>query len=453
MKYREILDEIKPKKSEKEKIETLCKTLIDNINDIAKKENIPVEATLVGSVAKGTWLSGKADIDIFLPFPLATPEDELREKGLYLGHECIKKVGGKAEEKYAAHPYVTGHIQGYEVDFVPCYKIKDANQLRSAVDRTLLHTKYIQENLDEEKKDEVLLLKKFMEGIETYGSEFKVGGFSGYLCELLILYYDSFENVLKAASNEWRPGYVIDIENYGTSRKFRDPLIVIDPVDKNRNVASALTMQKMTEFIVAARNFLENPKKDYFYPVKLKVSKEELKKEIKKRGSRIVAVIFKHPKLPADTLYPQLKKTEMSIKKHLNKEGFKVLRSGHWSNEEDLGFLIFEFEVWRLPKYKKHFGPKFWIKKHYYRFLRKYGKENVWVEKDRVVSRRKRKNYKVESYIKELLKSGKIRVGKDIKNYVSKSKVMNETEFLDYVPKQSLEFLKKFLNPGIHLWR
>lgn len=68
MKYREILDEIKPKKSEKEKIETLCKTLIDNINDIAKKENIPVEATLVGSVAKGTWLSGKADIDIFLPF-------------------------------------------------------------------------------------------------------------------------------------------------------------------------------------------------------------------------------------------------------------------------------------------------------------------------------------------------------------------------------------------------
>lgn len=83
-------------------------------------------------------------------------------------------------------------------------------------------------------------------------------------------------------------------------------------------------------------------------------------------------------------------------------------------------------------------------KKHYYRFLRKYGKENVWVEKDRVVSRRERKNYKVESYIKELLKSGKIRVGKDIKNYVSKSKVMNETEFLDYVPKQSLEFLKNF---------
>ena len=70
--------------------------------------------------------------------------------------------------------------------------IENAEQLKSAVDRTILHTHYIKKNLKENQINDVLILKKFMEGIETYGSEFKVGGFAGYLCELLILEYGTF---------------------------------------------------------------------------------------------------------------------------------------------------------------------------------------------------------------------------------------------------------------------
>lgn len=56
-------------------------------------------------------------------------------------------MNGVASEHYASHPYVTSEIDGFEVDFVPCYNIENGSQLKSAVDRTILHTKYIQNTL------------------------------------------------------------------------------------------------------------------------------------------------------------------------------------------------------------------------------------------------------------------------------------------------------------------
>ena len=41
-------------------------------------------------------------------------------------------------------------------------------------------------------------------------------------------------------------------------------MVAVDPVDKNRNVAAALTLQKMSEFIVASENFIANPSEEYF---------------------------------------------------------------------------------------------------------------------------------------------------------------------------------------------
>ena len=102
------------------------------------------------------------------------------------------------------------------------------------------------------REDDVLLLKQFMKGIGVYGSELKVGGFSGYLAELLVLCYGSFAGVLQAAirleaGNVHRPGRA-------SGKKTHDePLVVVDPVDPNRNVAAALTLDKMFQFAAASR--------------------------------------------------------------------------------------------------------------------------------------------------------------------------------------------------------
>lgn len=141
--------------------------------------------------------------------------------------------------------------------------------------------------------------------VNTYGANYKVSGFSGYLCELLILKYHSFEEVLKAASYKWHKHYKIDLENYGTSNKFKDPLIAIDPVDKNRNVAAALSMQKFSEFIVASRNFLDNPNESYFQEKEIQTSKEYLLGEFEKETRNVTYYHLKYLNFPQTLFIPR----------------------------------------------------------------------------------------------------------------------------------------------------
>lgn len=456
--FNNILKVIKPTKEENEKVKSLSDKLINIINRIANKNNIDAEAVLVGSVAKGTWLSGKADVDIFIKFPLSTSEADLKKLGLELGHNCIEEMQGEHELRYASHPYITGFIEGFEIDFVPCYIIKSAEELKSAVDRTILHTEYVKANLKEKQKDEVLLLKKFMGSIHTYSAEFKVGGFSGYLCELLIIHYGSFLDVLKAASKEWRPNYKIDIENYGTAELFSEPLVVIDPTDKNRNVAAALKLQKMSEFIVASRNFLDDPKEGYFFDKDIAANKNEIKTEFESRETKTLLIRFKPPEVPADALYPQIKKTENSLRGVLEREDFKVFNTDSWTDESQNVIILLEMEIWKLPQVKKHSGPFVWSKGHQHKFMEKYGAKS-YVEENRWVAEIDRKYKNVEPFLNNILvenKIGFLKFGKHLKaEILKKYEIVDILEFLDSPDcnEDMMLFFYEYLNKNVYLWR
>jgi tRNA nucleotidyltransferase (CCA-adding enzyme) len=456
--YDTVLEDIKPTEPEKKKVKDLGDKLIHIINKLAVKEGITAEAVLVGSVAKGTWLAGKADIDLFIKFPLNTEEKYLKKWGLTLGHKCIEMMNGRAEERYASHPYVTGFINGCEIDFVPCYIIADSSQLKSAVDRTIPHTEYVKRNLKPKQADEVMLLKKFMGSVGTYGSEFKVGGFSGYLCELMVLRYGSFQGVLEAVRDSWKPGCIIDLENYGTAELFDDPLIAVDPVDKNRNVAAALNLQKMSEFVVAAGNFLKNPSKEYFYPKNLKFDLVLIKEEFEKRGTKTFLLTFRPPEIPADAVYPQIKKTEKSMAQVVEREGFLVLGSDSWTDENEKAVILLELETWKLPRVKKHLGPFVWSKDHQERFLEKY--DNLaWVEGDRWVVEVPRKYENAEYFLNDILaenKIGYLQFGKHLKAEILKNhEIIDMSEFLESekCDDNILEFLYMYLNRSELLWR
>ncbi|TMS42210.1 MAG: CCA tRNA nucleotidyltransferase [Methanobacterium sp.] len=457
MNYPDIIKDIKPKKWEKKEVEELSSHLINVINDIASKKNIDAEAVLVGSVAKDTWLSGNADVDIFIKFPLKTSESYLKEKGLYLGSECMRKMGGSTEYRYASHPYVTGLIKTFEIDFVPCYDIRNTKKIKSAVDRTIPHTEYVKNNLIPGKADEVLLLKKFMDNINAYGSEFKVGGFAGYLCELLIIHYGTFLNVLKYAADEWKPGYQIDMENYGTANLFTEPLIVVDPVDPHRNVAAALSLQTLSEFVVASRNYLENPSTTYFYDKEIQANQDEVKKEFEERGTKTLILHFRAPDIPADALYPQIKKTANSIVSVVERSGFKTWGSDYWTDEKDEIIILLEFEIWKLPQVKKHHGPPVWSKEHGANFQEKYGKK-VWIEGDQWVVDVDREYTEVDDLLKAVLsmeKFGLLKFGKHIKGSILNwYELMDVKEFLAHnkVEEGVLEFLYKYLHKNLNLW-
>ncbi len=454
MDYKAILEDIKPTEDEKREIDEVSSRLMKYLQDTCDNEGIDAKVALVGSVAKNTALKGKSDIDIFVAFPLDTDKQYLKDTGLKLAHKCCDEFESTPEHHFASHPYVTTYIEGYEVDIVPCYAINDGKDLKSAVDRTILHTRYIKANLSKNQEDEVLLLKRFMAMTGTYGSEFKVGGFAGYLCELLILNYDTFENTLKEAI-KWQYGHTIDLGCYGTSNLFKDPLIVIDPTDKNRNVGAALRLDKMAEFIQSARNYIFSDNKEaYFYPLKRNLVKEEIIDEFKKRNGDLIAIRFNIPDMPLDTLHPQLKKTCEALERKLNDEEFNVFKADYWSDEVLTGVILLEMASSKLNDIKVNVGPKVFINQACENFTSKYGRENCYIQGDFLVHTQKREFSDACDLIRHIFTTehiGLIKVGKNLKKTI-----INTYEFIEISEIDDelfLEFLDDFINPGQHIVR
>ena len=349
-----VLEKIKPTAEEIESIDNAASALKKTVEDYVKEHGIDVEVRFVGSYAKGTYLSDP-DIDLFLLFPETVPQKELEIIGLSVG-EALMKDG---EKMYSEHPYTRGKYLGMDVDLVPSYAIKTTDRLRTAVDRTPFHTRYIADNLKDAQKDEVRLLKKFMKGIAVYGAEPNTRGFSGYLCELLVLHYGSFLKVLEGVSG-WKEGTIITLDKKGPP--IMGPLVVYDPVDQKRNVASAVHLDTMALFIVAAKSYLSSPSEKFFFPIDREpYSREKIQNLSDTNGSRIVSVIFDRPDSIEDNLYSQLWKTRYALTRKLNDFDYNVLRAVHEMYDKKLE-IVFELERDMVSKTYKHTGPPVWVK-------------------------------------------------------------------------------------------
>jgi tRNA nucleotidyltransferase (CCA-adding enzyme) len=427
-----VLKRVIPTHAESLKIKSVAEELKSKCADTIKKLGINAEPILVGSVAKGTYLK-KPDIDIFIMFPKDTKRVVLEKYGLKIGEMVLK-----GERKYAEHPYTTGIYKGYEVDIVPCYKIKKTSEKMSAVDRTPFHTKYIIENLKEKQKNDVRLLKQFMKGVGVYGAEASVQGFSGYLSELLILEYRNFNSLIKEGGY-WKRRIMIG----GNAERFDEPMVFVDPVDENRNVASALSNEKLSLFIHACREYIKNPGIEFFFPKKPKpLSKKQILKMMNERGTGFVALIFDKPDIIDDNLYPQLRKCEKSIVRLCTENDFKVIDSGFHINNEI--FMIFELESLKLPNMKKHYGPMIFMSNA--KEFREKWKKNVftkpYIEKNRWVVNIKRKYPDVKNLLNEKITG--LSIGRDVlksvrkkfrvvegKNIVTKKYLLGLTMFMD----------------------
>ena len=125
--------------------------------------------------------------------------------GLKFGKNIINELDGSYRIEYAQHPYTRGVVNGIHIDIVPCYEIKSGERIKSAVDRTPLHVEYLNKNMTKNFSDDVRLLKQLCVANKIYGADSKTQGFSGYVCELLIIKYKKFFNVLKNVVREYFP--------------------------------------------------------------------------------------------------------------------------------------------------------------------------------------------------------------------------------------------------------
>jgi len=356
----EVLKRVTPTASEREHVLSLAENLVEKVREEAKKKGVEAEVRVEGSVAKNTWLRDCPEIDVFIRVPTTMPREAFGTVCLEIAKRATE--GYRQIERFAEHPYLEAVTDdGVWVNVVPCYRVKRGEWI-SATDRTPFHTDYVKPLLDEQKGGEARLLKRFMKGIGVYGAEIKVGGFSGYLCELLVLNYGSFTKVLRAAA-DWKEKTVIDYEGHyerkdDAKKFFEEPFIMVDPVDKRRNVAAAVRKEKLDEFIAASRAFLKTPDLKFFYPPQTEALKpKELVNKINTRGSAIVFISFEACPAVPDILWGQLYKSQRALRKLIQKNDFTVLRDGVWSNEKNLNIFVFEVENRFLPNMKQHIGP------------------------------------------------------------------------------------------------
>ena len=349
----EVIDMIRPSEEEVRRINDAADSLMLEVKDYISRNDIDVSVRYVGSFSKGTYLQDP-DLDLFLMFPETTPKDEIVRIGLKMGEEIID-----GKRMYAEHPYTTGTFQGVEVDMVPCYHITSTEKLLTPVDRSPFHTDYVLSKVDAHMCDEIRLMKRFMKGIGTYGAEPNTRGFSGYMCELITIYYGGFIDAIIAAA-EWREGVTIVLEKKGPPMVA--PIVLYDPVDPRRNVASAVHIDTFAEFVVACRNYLKNPTKEFFFPNRRRpLSADEIRKKTELHGTRLITVMFDRPEINEDNLHSQEWRTQNAMAKKLDAFSFNVLRAVHTMTDDKI-VIVLELERDTLSKTHKHIGPPVWVK-------------------------------------------------------------------------------------------
>lgn len=359
----EVLAKLKPSPEDEAHIRETVDLLVKKVMAAKAASGADIRLYLVGSIAKGTHLRNP-DADLFLLFDPKVPREELERIGLAIGKEAVT-----GREHYAEHPYIKGEFMGLRVDIVPAYRIVDSSQKMTAVDRTPFHTEFVNANLRPELRDDVRLLKAFMKGIGAYGADSKTMGFSGYLCELLIIKYGGFAKCLADASR-WRQGIRLEIGEK-TDRKFDSPLTFIDPVDPARNVSSAVSTDCMATFIAASRDYISAPKIEFYFPNPMKTLQvAEIKRLTAERGTALLLTMPK-PDLIDDILYPQLHKFEKNITLFLEGQGFGVTDSFSSAIDGTLA-IVTELASAELPEAVLHRGPPVSVAENSASFLDKW---------------------------------------------------------------------------------
>ncbi|WP_128477196.1 CCA tRNA nucleotidyltransferase [Halorussus pelagicus] len=379
---------IDPDEGERERMRAAVTALTERARDAI--DDLPAEGDViqVGSTARGTWISGDRDIDLFVRFPADVDREDLESYGLEVGHAVLPE----GREEYAEHPYVTGEYDGFDVDLVPCYRLDAATEIQSAVDRTPFHNEYLNARIDADLAGEVRLFKQFLKGIGAYGSDLRTRGFSGYLTELLVVEYGSFRAAVEAAADEWHPPVRFDPEDHATAT-FDDPLVVVDPTDPERNVAAVCAAENVARLQHYARDLLADPREELFFPDPTDpLSAEGVREQVESRATTPVAVRFDAPDVVEDQLYPQLRKSLSGVCDELDRRGFDALRAATFADESAV--LLAELEVAERPAVERHEGPPVHVRQHAEGFFEKYDNDpetyGPFIDGDRYVVERER---------------------------------------------------------------
>ena len=322
-----------------------------DIDHVAKKFSKLIESKLKkygavdyvigGSYAKGTFVDdGHGDIDVFVRFPTSLSDEEFKKKTLEMGDDVLKDY--PRFRKFGQHPYTESFMNQTRLNLVGSFAIKKGDPIRSAADRSPFHVEYIKNNLTPKQKKEVISLKKLFKELGIYGASQKKHGFSGYASELLIDHYNDVESVLNYFAN--------------TDKQFK----LIDPIDKNRRLDSAIEQNTLDKLTLHARGI-------------------SLPNKISTPSTNIDLRVIKNNNEDAQS--GQRQKALKKIIGQLERNGFNVLNSS-----EKNGKVKVNLESDNISKYQKQVGPPLSNKRGSDAFIKAHENETVYTKNGRLIA-------------------------------------------------------------------
>ena len=377
---------------------------IEKINALVKKSGVKAVCTAGGSYAKGTILKNDFDIDLFVRFNY-----DYRSKD-------ISKLLGKAlkplkpELVHGSRDYYQLKKKNMLFELVPVLKISNYKQAVNVTDMSPLHVDYVKKHLRAKPglAGEIRLAKQFCKAVKAYGAESYIRGFSGHVLDLMIIYYGSFENLLMQAS-VWGTRIIMDIEKHLkdplkqlNKSKTQSPLIIVDPIQPDRNAAAAISREKFEVFKQKAREFLDNPSDKFFVVKKLAVS--EIKSRAKKNW--LVVLRVKPLKGKEDVVGAKVMKGFEHIRKELKEHDFKVLDAG-WEFDRKESLLYYVIKKEKFSDKVIIMGPPVRVRENAKRFKSKH--KNVFEKDGRIFARGKREYKTPEKLVKRLIKEDYIK--------------------------------------------
>ncbi|MBI2655038.1 hypothetical protein HYX06_01295, partial [Candidatus Woesearchaeota archaeon] len=348
-----------------------------------------------------TWLR-TFDADIFVLFDYNKYKDKSDRLSDIL--EKILKKNFKITRLHGSRDYFQIKQGSFTFEIVPILKIQKAEQAKNITDVSPLHSAWVSKH--KKLVDEMKLAKQFCQAQNVYGAESYIRGFSGYACEILTVYYDSFLNLIKNSA-KWQDKAVVDVERYYRGKdvfkivntsKLISPLIIIDPVQKDRNAAAALSNEKFEAFKKAAKGFLKSPSKDFFVKKDLSFTF----KDMKNSSNRLITVNLSPLPGKIDVIGSKLLKIYDFFSKKLQEHEFKIIKSGwEWDKKND-ALLYFLLDRKPLPKSVEIEGPPVAIAQHVERFRKIHKK--TFVKKGKVYATAQRKYTHPEDLLRSAAK-------------------------------------------------
>ncbi|MEK6974573.1 MAG: CCA tRNA nucleotidyltransferase [Nanoarchaeota archaeon] len=400
----DVLSKIKPGRKEEAFVRKEARKFISRINKKLKN----AKAVIGGSFEKNTWLSGKYDIDIFVKFNYKKYREKDISKELEHALKYFKKT-----KIHGSRDYFQIKHGKLNLEIVPVLDVKNYRQALNVTDVSPLHSKFVKQNSNKKIQDEIRITKQFLKANNIYGAESYIRGLSGYLVELLLIYYKSFNSLIKNAA-KWPDSLVIDIKKHYKNKEDatrninwakRGPLIMIDPVQKNRNVAAALSKEKYENLKQIAKDYLENPNDGFFFEKKFDLNAL--------KGYIVLRIMPKPGK--RDIVGAKLLKLFEYIKNKTKEEGFELTDHGWHFNK--ISYFWFKTEKEEIDLVRKHYGPFVDDFKNLKNFKKKWKGYKVYKEKNKTYILVERKFPRIRYFLKNLIKE------KDIKENVKKIEI------------------------------